>query len=314
MGAGIWRSLDGGDAWSRVRPTRVTECDIRSLAVHPTDPSILYAGIDSGLYRSENRGGRWERLDSPMNSMHTWAIGIDPDQPDTIFVGTKPSALFRSKDGGERWERLPVGLAEECPSTIIPRVTVLVFDPEDHRTIWAGIEVDGLRRSTDGGDTWTAISGGVEDPDIHGVAIVMGKPKRVLVTTPREIFVSTDGGEEWRRLEMLKLFPYKYARPIRVKEDDPRVICVGNGTTAAVSPTIGSVQRSPSDAGDTWETLPLEANSNIECLATHPSDPDLIVACSLYGQVFWTEDGGDSWRKTPQEFGEVRSLVWMPTA
>ena len=133
VGSGIWRSLDGGDAWSRVRPTRVTECDIRSLAVHPRYHNILYAGTDSGLYRSENRGSRWERLDSPMNSMHTWAIGIDPDQPDTIFAGTKPSALFRSKDGGQRWERLPVDLAEECPSTIVPRVTVLVFDPEDHR-------------------------------------------------------------------------------------------------------------------------------------------------------------------------------------
>ena len=76
---------------------------------------------------------------------------IDPVEPDTIFARTKPSAVFRSRDAGERWEKLTVELAEQCPAVIIPRVTALVVDPEGHRTIWAGIEVDGVRRSLDGG-------------------------------------------------------------------------------------------------------------------------------------------------------------------
>jgi len=116
--------------------------------------------------------------------MHTWALAIDPADPATIFAGTQPSAVFRSRDSGQRWEKLAMELAEECPAVVIPRVTALVVDPEDHRTIWAGIEVDGVRRSLDGGDAWTTVAGGLDDPDIHGIAISGGQPKAVLATTP----------------------------------------------------------------------------------------------------------------------------------
>ena len=134
----------------------------------------------------------------------------------------------------------------------------------------------------------------------------------VLATTPREVFASTDAGESWQRLEVMKQFPHSYTRAIAVKADNPHVIFVGHGQTA--SPTRGSVQRS-TDGGTTWETLPLpaEPNSYISCLATHPADPDLVLASSLYGQLFWSQDGGDSWQKVRQEFSEVRALAWMPS-
>ena len=108
----------------------------------------------------------------------------------------------------------------------------------------------------------------------------------------------------------MKQFPYSYTRAIAVKEDDAQVIFVGHGNTA--SPTIGSVQRSQ-DGGKTWATLPLpgEPNSYISCLATHPADPDLVLASSLYGQLFWSHNGGDAWQKVRQEFSEVRALAWM---
>jgi photosystem II stability/assembly factor-like uncharacterized protein len=312
IGSGIWRSPDGGETWTRVRPSRYPENDVRALAVHPRAPHIVYAGTDSGVYRSADRGARWERLDSPMNAMHTWALAIDPAEPETLFAGTQPSAVFRSRDGGQRWEKLAMELAEECPAVVIPRVTALVVDPEDHRTIWAGIEVDGVHRSLDGGETWTTIAGGLGDPDIHGIAVRRGQPKAVLATTPREVFASTDMGESWQRLEVMQQFPHAYTRAIAVKEDDSQVIFVGHGNTA--SPTIGSVQRSQ-DGGTTWETLPLpgEPNSYISCIATHPSDPNLVLASTLYGQLFMSHDAGDAWRKVRQEFSEVRALAWMPS-
>ena len=312
VGTGIWRSPDGGDNWERVRPSRYPENDVRALAVHPREPNVVYAGTDSGIYRSEDRGANWQHLDSPMNSMHTWALAIDPVEPDTIFAGTKPSAVFRSRDAGQRWEKLSVELVEECPAVVIPRVTALVVDPVDHHTVWVGIEVDGVHRSLDGGDTWTAIGGGLDDPDIHDLAVSVGQPKTVLATTPREIFSSQDAGESWQRLGVMQQFPYSYTRPIAVKENNPQVMFVGHGQTAAL--TMGSVQRSE-DGGKNWETLrlPGEPNSYIICFATHPSDPDLVLASTLYGQLFYSGDGGGSWHKIRQEFSEVRSLAWMPS-
>jgi len=247
-----------------------------------------------------------------MNALHIWALAIDPAEPETLFAGTQPSAVFRSRDSGQRWEKLALELAAECPAVVIPRVTALVVDPADHRTVWVGIEVDGVRRSRDGGETWTTIAGGLSDPDIHGIAISGGQPKTVLATTPREVFASSDAGESWQRLEVRQQFPYAYTRAIAVKADDPHVLFVGHGQTA--SPTIGSVQRSQ-DGGKTWATLPLpgEPNSYISCLATHPSDPNLVLASTLYGQLFMSHDAGDAWRKVRQEFSEVRALAWMPS-
>ena len=166
-----------------------------------------------------------------MNSLDTWSLAIDPVEPNTIFAGTRPSTVFRSQDGGERWEKLFVALAEECPEVIIPRVSALRVDPVDHHTIWAGVEVDGLRRSLDGGNTWTTIAGGLDEPDIHGIVISVGQPKAVLVSTPGEVFESTNAGASWQRMDVMKQFPFSYSRAIALKEDDPQVIFVGHGNT-----------------------------------------------------------------------------------
>jgi len=88
-------------------------------------------------------------------------------------------------------------LAKEC-AIGTPRVTATVVDPDDPRIVWAGVEIDGVHRSLDGGDTWVRVAGGLADPDIHGMAIARGTPKRVLTSTPREIFSSTDVGESCR--------------------------------------------------------------------------------------------------------------------
>src|ERR1700687_2675729 len=108
LGQGIWRSSDGGDTWLRVRHGLYSESAVRALAVYPSDARIIYCGADSGVYRSEDSGEHWERLDSPMNEIPIWALAIDPVDPNIIFAGTRPAALFRSTElrvmtrGGKR--------------------------------------------------------------------------------------------------------------------------------------------------------------------------------------------------------------------
>src|SRR5260370_28800500 len=100
-----------------------------------------------------------------MNRLDVWKIAIDPVDPDIIFAGTRPAALFRSKDGGRSWQKLPAAIAEECPNVRVPRVTALTLDPSDHRNVSAGIERDGGRRSTHGGDSRQTVSSRINDPD-----------------------------------------------------------------------------------------------------------------------------------------------------
>lgn len=68
------------------------------------------------------------------------------------------------------------------------------------------------------------------------------------------------------------------------------------------------------DKGESWEIceLPGNINSTIWNLAVNPADPNLIYATSISGQLFRSEDGGNTWTKPRHEFGEVRALAWVP--
>jgi photosystem II stability/assembly factor-like uncharacterized protein len=151
----------------------------------------------------------------------------------------------------------------------------------------------------------------VPDPDIHDVTINLNGSRKVLTTTPREIFASTDAGEHWTPLGVGEQFRLPYCRALTQKEGDPKTLFVATGD-GAVGKT-GAIQRSK-DGGSKWEMakLPGEPNSPIWTFATNPANPDRIVTCSHYGELYATEDAGDTWRKLPREFTEIRAVTWVP--
>ena len=67
VGTGAWVSPDGGESWRQVRTGLWSESRVFGFAVHPKEPRTLLAGADDGVYRSEDGGEHFERLDSPMN-------------------------------------------------------------------------------------------------------------------------------------------------------------------------------------------------------------------------------------------------------
>ena len=137
------------------------------------------------------------------------------------------------------------------------------------------------------------------------------QPKRLYASTAREVFASNDLGETWQPLGIKRKWPLPYARGITVKADDSGVLFAGCGETTTGEK--GHVLRT-ANFGETWETLPLpsQPNATVWGLATHPADTNRIVAFSLFGEVYVTEDAGASWRKIAREFGEIRAAVWLP--
>jgi photosystem II stability/assembly factor-like uncharacterized protein len=98
---------------------------------------------------------------------------------------------------------------------------------------------------------------------------------------------------------------------VALKADDANVMFVGNGDT--IPGETGAIQISR-DGGHSWQAaaLPVEPNSVIYWFATHAALPNVIVAASLYGYVYISEDGGVSWSKRRREFGEIRALALTP--
>jgi photosystem II stability/assembly factor-like uncharacterized protein len=309
-GWGVWHSPDAGHSWTRHRAPFPLNSRTQALVAHPSEPHTVFAGGDTGLFVSHDGGARWQRVGADGLLPTIWSLAVDPVDPRILFAGTRPAAIYRSRDGGERWEKLSVDIAREC-SIGDPFVTGIVVDPDDHRRVWAGVEIDGVYRSLDGGDTWSQVETGLYDPDIHAVAIAATQPKRLYASTAREMFVSDDLGDSWQPLGIREKWPLPYARGLMVKADDPGVLFAGCGETTTGE--RGHVLRS-GDKGESWEILPLpgEPNATIWGLATHPADADRILAFSLFGEVYVSDDGGAFWRKIAREFGEIRTAVWVP--
>ena len=316
VGQGIMRSPDGGETWQRqsIGHGLHSDATVRTLAHHPGRPETVYAGTDQGLYVSDDAGAKWRLTDSPLSRFAVWSLALDAAQPEVMFAGTgtpTPSRLFRSTDGGKGWEERPAKIADECPNVGIPRVTGIAIDPVNRRSVWLGIEVDGVRHSTDGGETWTAVNGAIPNPDVHNVAVTAGPPKTVFVVVNNEVYTSTDDGGTWQALRVRESFPWTYPRGIAVEPGNGQTIFLTIGDTTPGR--IGTVMRSR-DAGKTWEslTLPVQANSAMWVVHLGAADPKIVFAGSRYGYLYRSDDGGDTWRKLWREFSEIASVLWIP--
>lgn len=316
VGQGVMMSTDDGDSWVRVSIGRGMHSEgiVRALLAEPGRPEVVYAGTDQGLYRSDDGGAKWQLLDNPMKGSAIWCLAVDPVDPNIIFAGVgSPSTpgVYRSTDAGQSWQHRPMEIIEYCPNVGIPRPTGIAIDPTDHRSVWVGIEVDGVRHSSDGGDSWTKIDGQIPNLDVHNVLVTPGPPKAVFTVVNDDIWRSLDDGETWQPARARETFPWHYTREIKVKPTDPKMLfaTVGDATPGRT----GTLMRSR-DAGGTWETLnlPSQPNSAIWTLNFAETDPETMFAASRYGYLYRSDDGGDSWRKLWREFSEVAAVLYVP--
>lgn len=315
IGQSVWRSTDIGKTWHRVSNGMFPEADIRAIVVNPTDSNVLYAGTEKGVVKTTDGGNNWVQLPSEMDSREVWALAIHPTEPDILFAGTCPSAFFKTTDAGKTWKQLDAELAEECEGVpIIPRVTTIIIDPEDYDTVYAGIEIDGMRLSTDGGETWHNRSEGLSSQDIHGLTVVPGAEKTLVAATNNDVCITTDM-HTWTPLKVRDHFPWPYCRAAFYLNGDSAKVFIGAGNgppgdqggifymqDAAAASDAEAIRWDRSDIG-------MISNSTIWCFGSNPSVDGLLIACSVSGQLFLSEDNGDSWTKLAHEFGEVRALA-----
>lgn len=321
IGQSIMRSEDNGQTWARIGPRRgfAYEASVRCIAMHPKQHKVLFATTEKGIYRSEDGGANWKRIESALDAHYVWVIAFNPVNPDIMFAGTgtpTPAMMFRSKDGGRSWDKRPMEVATECEAVGTPRFTGIAVDPVEPNHVWAGLEVDGARHSSDGGDTWSIVEV-TGRRDIHNVAVTAGPPKTTFIMANREIYASMDNGKTWEPRNMQKCLPWDYPRKenylrgIATHPADPKKILLSFGD---FTPGTSGALAQSDDFGQSWKLLPLpqEPNSTMWTFGTNSDDPNVIFAASRYGYLYRSDDGAKSWTKLRRELSEIAAVCWLP--
>jgi photosystem II stability/assembly factor-like uncharacterized protein len=228
-----------------------------------------------------------------------------------LLAGTQFAAMYRSEDHGRTWRLLDLDLVEICSNENQSRFTQIVFDPADPQLVWAGVELDSVWRSTDGGVSWHKTRKGMETEDIHGMAVGSdGNRRRVFAATDLGFYTSDDDGESWELRPIDS--PSRYVRAVVPRADRRGVVFLTNGDGPPGS--WGRLLRSR-DSGNHWEqvVLPGSVDSSMWSVAAHPADPDLLFASSCLGQIYRSDDGGETWRGLARRLGEIRHVMWLPS-
>lgn len=323
---GLFRFRSGDSHWEVLRAGLPLQVEVRTILGHPTDPNVIFVGTQDGPYRSMDGGDHWERLIFPDRNAVIWTLARHPTRPDVLYAGTAPIAIYRSLDGGNSWHLLPRALSPaHCERAgFASRVLRITVDPNRPDDIYAALEVSGVIRSTDGGETWSDMSAPLiklaELPhlqsnvggrhcghcegmlDSHATAISSAAPDTVFLGIRMGLFRSDDRGVHWYDTEIGRFSPLTYCHDVVVSPHNARVLYVC--LSPAAFSEDGTLYRSD-DLAQTWQRIDhgIKAHSTLMAVSLHPSDPAKVYCVTRMGQVFGTEDSGASWREYPLPTG-----------
>jgi photosystem II stability/assembly factor-like uncharacterized protein len=210
---GVFRSTDGGETWQKVL-YKDENTGAVDLAFDPTNPTNVYAvlwaarqgpwengewsGPASGLFKSTDGGSTWQQvtggLPTPAEGLGRIGIGIAPSDANRMYalVEAKPSALYRSDDAGTTWKRVNT---EERVSGRGSDFACVRVDPKNKDVIY--VANTSTYRSSDAGQTFTAIKGAPGGDDYHTIWINPEHPEIILLASDQGATITVNGGATW---------------------------------------------------------------------------------------------------------------------
>ncbi len=196
----ILKSADGGKTWTRLGmqpmalPARAAQhfgrVRIQSLQVVQLDKLALFAGTQSGLFRSLDAGGSWERLTgNGIAGVSVLAIYAPPRGGSRLAVRTG-GGLLVSEDVGRNWRPAP-----------LPASDYYIYDialPTDRGAPILAATSRGLLQSLDGGAHWKLITDGVPAATVNSVRFHPGQSLEAFLVQYGKVYRSQDGGASWQ--------------------------------------------------------------------------------------------------------------------
>jgi photosystem II stability/assembly factor-like uncharacterized protein len=314
-GGGVWRTTDAGHSWINLSDGQIPVASMGAVAVADSNPDVIYAGTGSskirsnvsigrGMYKSVDAGKTWSFIGlSEVGQIS--AIRINPANPDEVFVAAagnpfKYSAdrgVYRSRDGGKTWKKLlylneTLGAADLEFQAGNPNVlyAAMWHGIRHPWTITSGSMDGGLYKSTDGGDTWAKLSGGLPT-GLFGRAnfgVSAAAPNRLYALIEAKpgmgLYRSEDAGTSWTLVNSeprLSTRPFYY-NTLGVDPNNADIVYVGN------EDWFKSV-----DGGKSFKSLETPHGDNHD-VWINPRN-SMIMVQSNDGGANVTLDGGKTW-------------------
>lgn len=194
---GVVISQNKGETWESI--ALHGKVDFHVIEVNTGDPSVLYSltshGSQAGLYRSEDGGYEWKKLDTsglPTDLMSIFALVSDPTDPQIILAGTG-NGILKSEDGGATWF-----MANDKQSFLS---AASATQPNANIVAYVVGENEGLMVSEDLGETWSSLNLVFEEDAVNHIAIHPTQEGVYTVGTNQEhLFHTTDGGATWTQI------------------------------------------------------------------------------------------------------------------
>ncbi len=348
VGGGVWKTENSGRTWFPISDSGIPIGSIGAIAVAPSNANVVYVGTGEsdirsqnsygiGMYKSTDAGKTWK----PIGLEGTRQIGrvvVDPKDANRLYVaalgniyGPNPErGVFRSTDGGATWKKIlvnaerpnDVGAIDLAIDTKNPRVVYAAMW-STRRPPWSvyapvNLKGGGLYKSTDGGDTWAKLSGGLPTDDFVGrigIAIAPGNSNRLWAVvddlgsaappargrggrTPAipdsqpdakptgGVFLSNDAGQTWRRVSTEQRLDSRgwYFNGVAVDPVNADRAYIINTTTYMTT-----------DGGKTF--VPIKGapgGDDYHQMWINPKDGNRMVLSSDQGVVI-SVDGGKTW-------------------
>lgn len=345
VGGGLWKTENAGRTWFPIADDPTTGIPIGSIgavAVAPSDPNIIYVGTGEpdirsqhsygiGVFKSTDAGKTWHHI-GLTETRQIGKIVIDPADPSHVYVAAlghvykanPERGVYRSLDGGKTWKKVLAHASD--PEDVGAVDLALDFQHPNviYASLWAtrrppwsvyapsNMPGGGLYKSTDGGDTWHQLSGGLPTDDFVGkigIAIAPSNSNRLYAVvddlgtavarpirgggsttdapkSPGGIYLSDDAGATWRLVNSEQRLWGRgwYFGQITVDPANPdRVYDINTATYMSL------------DAGKTW--VPVKGapgGDDYHQLWINPKDGNRMVLSSDQGTVV-SVDGAKTW-------------------
>jgi photosystem II stability/assembly factor-like uncharacterized protein len=315
-GGGVWMTENAGTTWQNISDEHFEVGTIGAVAVAESDHNVIYVGTGespirgvttshgNGVYKSTDAGKSWTHI-GLNNAGQISRIKIHPRDLDVAFVAvqgtiwgpSKERGIFRTADGGRTWSHvLEVGESTGASD--------LAMDPTNPRILYAamwnhwrnpwfihsGGEDGGIYKSTDGGDTWKKLEGGL--PKLVGkigVDVAASNPNRIYAIIEAEpkkggLWRSDDAGDTWKLINGHRVLHTRawYYNHITADPVDQDTVWVLN------APLMKSI-----DGGKNWEKI-ITPHGDHQDHWINPKDNRIMISGNDGGATV-TFDGGKTW-------------------